>query len=103
MNSNTRARLIGLMIFVIGAGGTGYMWYSVLTEGVYWDKASFLFPFFTFLGLSLIIYPISKEESLAKYGSPQIPWKHIPIGQKILIALGVLAGIVQWAFFSGKI
>lgn len=103
MDSRLKARLIGFMMFAIGAGGTGYLWYSVLTKGVYWEKASFLFPFFAFLGISVILFPFSKEESLALYGTEQIPWKHIPVGQKVLVGLGVLAGIAQWAFFSGKI
>lgn len=94
---------MGAFILTVGVAGTAYNWYSVLTRGAYWQKASFLFPFFACLGLSLLIYPITKAESLAKYGSEQIPWQHIPFGQKALIVLGVLLGALQWAIFSGHL
>ena len=103
MSPNTKVRLIGLLMLVVGLGGAAYNWYSVLTQGLYWKKASFIFPFFACLGLSLILYPLSKAESLAKYGSEQIPWKHIPIGQKFLVLLGVALGALQWALFAGHI
>ncbi len=103
MSPNTKSRLLGLLIFAIGAGGTALNWYSVLVEGRYSEKASFLFPFFACLGLSMMIYPLSKAESLAKYGSEQIPWAHIPMGQKVLILLGVVFGALHWAFFSGHV
>ncbi|QDQ27038.1 hypothetical protein FNU76_12075 [Chitinimonas arctica] len=103
MSPNTKSRLLGLLIFAIGVGGAAYTWYSVLAEGRYAQKASFLLPFFACLGLSLMIYPMSKAESLAKYGSEQIPWEHIPMGQKVLIFLGVVLGALQWSFFSGHL
>ena len=96
-------RLIGLFIFALGIAGTAYNWYMVLVEGHYFQKASFLFPFIICFGLSLLIYPISKAESLAKYGSEQIPWRHIPAGQKALIFLGVVLGAVHWGLFSGRL
>ena len=103
MSPTTKVKLIGLLILGVGVGGTAYNWYSVLSQGVYWQKASFVFPFFACLGLSLMLYPISKAESLAKYGSEQMPWKHMPFGQKTLILLGVVLGALQWALFSGHI
>jgi hypothetical protein len=103
MSPNMKVRLIGLMVLVLGIGGTAYNWYSVLTQSLYWRKASFLFPFFACLGLSLVLYPLSKDESLAKYGSEQIPWEHIPRGQKFLVLLVVVLGALQWALFAGHI
>lgn len=103
MSSTAKSRLIGLLIFAAGLGGTGYSWYSVLTRGVYWQKASFLFPFFACLGLSIVLYPMSKAESRSKYGTEQMPWKYIPFGQKALILLGVVLGALQWAVFSGRL
>jgi hypothetical protein len=103
MSSNMKGRLIGLFILVLSIGGIIYNWHSVLTRGLYWQKASFLFPFFACLGFSLILYPITKAESLAKYGSEQIPWKHIPTAQKLIILLGVVLGALQLALFAGYI
>lgn len=103
MEPKLKAKLLGLLVLGIGVGGTAYNWYTIVTQGIYWKKASFLFPFFACLGLSMILYPLSKAESLAKYGSEQIPWEHIPKGQKLLILLGVVLGAFQWAVFSGLI
>ena len=103
LEPRTKVRLGGLFILAIGLGGIVYNWYTVLTQGVYWQKASFLFPFFACLGLSLIIYPSSKAENLAKYGTEQLKWQHMPTGQKIIIIVGVVLGALQWAFFSGHL
>jgi len=58
-------------------------------------------PFFACLGLALVLYPITKEESVQKYGTPQMPWKHMPLGMKMLVVIGILLGLLQWAFFAG--
>jgi len=103
MSPNTKVRLIGLLLFSIGVGGAAYNWYSVLSNHLYWQKASFLFPLFACLGLSLVLYPMSKADSLAKYGSEQVPWKYIPAGQKLLILVGLMLGALQWALFAGHL
>ena len=46
MSENTKVRLIGLLMAVLGIGGSAYNWYSFITQGLYWQAASFLFPFF---------------------------------------------------------
>ena len=79
------------------------MWHSVLTRGVYWPKASFIFPFFACLGLSVFLNPITKAECVENFGSKNLPWKHMPDVQKILIIVGVVLGAVQVGFFSGKL
>ena len=98
-----KQKLIGLFLLAFGTGMVIFGWYHALVEGVYWKKASFLFPFFAFLGLSIFLYPITKEECLAKYGSEQLGWRHMPVVQKTLIIVGVIAGIVNWALISGYI
>jgi hypothetical protein len=100
---NLNPRFIGIFILIIGIVGNAYNWNAFLNNGYYFVKASILFPFFACLGLSIIIYPMSREERLAKYGSDQIPWKDYPIGQKILIAVGLIIGILQFIFFNGWI
>jgi Zn-dependent protease with chaperone function len=73
MTPHAKCRLLGLIVLIAGVGGSAYIWHSVLTTGIYWPKASFIFPVFACFGLSLIAYPSSKAESLAKYGSEQMP------------------------------
>ena len=103
MNPTVKTRLGGLFILALSAGFVVYGWHTRLTEGTYMPKASFLFPVFAFLGLALLIYPITKAESLAKYGTPQMPWKHLPLGMKILVGVGFLAGALNSALISGKL
>jgi hypothetical protein len=80
-----------------------YNWYCVIALGRYWLTVSFLLPIFACLGLSLMIYPLNKAESLERYGTEQIPWQHIPVGQKLLIVLGVSLAALQSAFLSGHL
>jgi hypothetical protein len=100
MDPKLKARLGGVFIFALGAGFVAYGWHTRLTQGTYMPKASFLFPIFAFLGMALMIFPITKAESLAKYGTAQMPWRHLPLGMKILVGVGFLAGILNWALIS---
>jgi hypothetical protein len=80
-----------------------YLWKKAATEGVYWPKASFFFPFAACLMLGLVITPISREENLKKYGQPQMPLKHMPLAIKISVILGIALGVAQCAHFAGNI
>jgi hypothetical protein len=102
MDSKLKARLGGLFIFALSMGFLVYAWHVRLTEATYMPKANFLFPVFLFLGLALMVYPITKAESLAKYGQEQMPWRHLPLGMKILVGVGFLAGALNWALISGR-
>jgi hypothetical protein len=103
MNQIIKARLLGLLIVLIGLGGIIFNWYSVINRNQYLLKASFLFPIFVFLGISIIIYPTTKEINIAKYGTEQLPLKYYPRGQKILILIGLVGGVLNWALLSGTI
>ena len=106
MSPNTKMRLNGLLVCAVAVAGTAYdwyYWYSVLAQGVYYSKTSFLFPFLACVGLSVLLYPMSTAESLSKYGTEQMPRKPTPFGQKALILLGIVLGGLQSALFSGHI
>ncbi|HNF14896.1 MAG TPA: hypothetical protein PK453_14600 [Leptospiraceae bacterium] len=98
-----KIRLGGLLIMLIGILGNVYNWVQVMNAGQFFEKASILFPFFAFLGLSVIIYPMTKEERLSRFGSDQIPLRGLPRGQKILVGAGLLIGIIQWLWFESMI
>jgi hypothetical protein len=98
-----KQKRIGMVIMFIGLGGIAIIWHSVFTKGIYWPKPSALFPFLACLGLSIYMYPLGKKESLMKYGSAQVPWKHIPKKQKLLLGIGFLLGVLHWALLSGKL
>lgn len=103
MSSKSTQRLIGLFVLVVAASGLVYHWHVVLTKGVYWEKASLAFPFFAFLGIAILFFPMTKEECLAKHGSEQLTWSFMPLQQKILVIAGAIAGLVNWALISGRI
>ena len=100
-NPRIQARLIGLLLMIIGSAGDAYVWHSVLTHGKFSQTVSIFAPFAAFAGLSMIFYPMTKAESLERYGTEQIPWKHIPAPQKIMVVGGLVLGLLQWAAFKG--
>ena len=56
----------GLMMLLIGAGFTGWSWYTALCQGYFYPKASMLFPAVFVLGLGIVIFPGYKEERMAR-------------------------------------
>lgn len=64
--SRSRARLGGLIIAVLGAGGTFWAWHTALGEGRFSLKAALLGPAFLVLGVGLIVFPGYREERLAR-------------------------------------
>jgi hypothetical protein len=75
-----------------------------MVYGMYRPKAAFIFPVFAFLGLALVLFPMSKEECLARYGveKPQ-SWSHLLPMQKALLILGIAAGALNLASISGSL
>ncbi|HMV43704.1 MAG TPA: hypothetical protein PLS71_06795 [Leptospiraceae bacterium] len=98
-----KVRLAGFAIMLIGILGNSYNWYQVLHSGVFFEKACILFPLFAFLGLSIVIYPMSKEDRISRFGTDQIPISAYPFGQKVLVGLGLLIGILQWLWLKGLV
>lgn len=103
MSSKFKQRLIGLFVLLVSAGALVFHWHIALTKGLFWEKTSLAFPFFGFLGIAILLFPITKEECLAKHGSEQLTWSFMPVQQKILVLAGAVAGIVNWALISGRI
>jgi len=56
----------GLFIALLGAGFTGWTWYTAFYEGYFNRKASMIFPAFFVLGLGMIVFPGYKEERIAR-------------------------------------
>jgi len=51
---------------LLGAGFTGWSWYTALYQAYFYRKASMLFPAFFVLGLGIIMLPGYKEERIAR-------------------------------------
>jgi len=104
MSQKLKQRLIGVFLIVTGAGFTVYEWRHVLTSGRYSPKAAFLFPVFAMLGFAVLLFPMSKEEMLAKYGVERpSSLRHYSGSQKILFLLAIAAGAFNWALMSGEL
>jgi hypothetical protein len=83
MISRRKQQLVGLGIALIGAGFTGWTWYTALYYGYFYLKASLLFPASLIIGLALIIFPGYKEERIA-------------IGQDISLLQGIRLITPRW-------
>jgi ABC-type Fe3+-siderophore transport system permease subunit len=90
-----KQRVGGLFMALLGAGFTGWSWYTALYQGYFYRKASMLFPAVFILGLGMIIFPGYKEERIARGEdiSRLQGWKLItPRWWAILIAALVAGG-----------
>jgi ABC-type Fe3+-siderophore transport system permease subunit len=61
-----KQQLGGLAIALLGAGFTAWNWYTAMSKGYFYLKASFIFPAFFVIGLGLLIFPGYKEERIAR-------------------------------------
>jgi hypothetical protein len=101
INSLLGARLMGALIVAIGVGGEFIVASEVRTHGTFHLKGVLIFPFAIGLGISMIFYPMTKALAREKYGKEQMSWAQLPFGQKCLIAAGVAAGFLHWAWLAG--
>lgn len=85
--SKSMARLAGLFIMLVSGATLFYIFTSSLQSI---PQMYVLLPFFFMLGFSLLLYPISKAETLYLYGTTQIPFKHMPLGMKICLGVGII-------------
>jgi ABC-type Fe3+-siderophore transport system permease subunit len=61
-----KQQLGGAFIALLGGGFTAWGWYTALTWGYYYGKASMLAPAFFILGLGMILFRSYKEERIAR-------------------------------------
>jgi hypothetical protein len=101
IKSKLGQRLVGLGLFLVGAGFVGWEWYTAFTEGTYSAKASAFFPAFTVLGLGLILFPIDTDKLKAEHGVEQIQsFRQAPPAWKVLIFAAIAAGLANWFAIS---
>jgi Zn-dependent protease with chaperone function len=104
MKTKLQQRLAGLFILLIGVGFTVYGWSSALQTRRYSPKAAFLFPVFAGLGLALLLFPVSRDELMSKYGVDRPrSLSHYSWGQKIMFLVAFAAGALNCALLSGTI
>jgi uncharacterized membrane protein len=91
-------RLAGLMIALISAGFIAWLWRTALLEGHFYVKASLLFPALFVLGLGMVLFPLYREERIARGEdiSGLKGWELITPRWWIIFAIGMLAAIVNY-------
>jgi hypothetical protein len=92
----------GLLIALLGAGFTGWSWYTAFYEGYFYRKASMIFPAFFVLGLGIILFPGYKEERITQGEDiSQIRgWKLITPRWWAIIVLALVAAGANYILLS---
>ena len=89
--SKSIARLGGLFIMLV-SGATLFYIFTSNAQSV--PRIYVVLPFMFMLGFGLMLYPISKAETLHLYGTTQIPFKHMPLGMKICFGIGIILTVI---------
>jgi hypothetical protein len=101
--SKTGQRWGGVLMMLIGAGGTYWQWQMALKEDSYFIYGA-IAPAFLVIGLMPLLYPMSREQWIAKQQKLLFDKiKDYPFGQKVILVIAILAGLVNWAFISGTL
>lgn len=89
--SKSMARLAGVGIMIVSAA-TLYYIFTSNSQSV--PRIYVVLPFMFMLGFGLMLYPISKAETLHLYGTTQIPFKRMPFGMKICFGIGAVLTVM---------
>jgi drug/metabolite transporter (DMT)-like permease len=97
-----KQRFGGLLMALLGAGFTGWSWYTALYQGYFYRKASMLFPAFLVLGLGMIIFPGYREERIARGEdiSRLQGWRLITPRWWVVLVVALLAGGANYILLS---
>ena len=92
----------GLFMALLGAGFTGWSWYTALYQGYFYPKASMLFPAVFVLGLGIIAFPGYKEERIARGEdiSRLQGWRLITPRWWAILIVALLAGAANYFLLS---
>jgi hypothetical protein len=87
---------------LLGAGFTGWTWYTALYCDYFYGKASMLFPAVFVLGLGLVIFPGYKEERMAR--GEEITrlqgWRLITPRWWAILVVALAAAVANYALLS---
>jgi drug/metabolite transporter (DMT)-like permease len=102
MGPRWKQQVGGLFIALLGAGFTGWSWYTAFYRGYFYPKTSMLFLAFCILGLGMIIFPGYKEERVARGEdiSRLQGWKLITPRWWAILTLALAAGGANYVLLS---
>jgi hypothetical protein len=66
MDSRRKQQVGGCGIALVAACLSGWNWYTVVTRGYFYRRASLFFPAVFILGVALVLFPGYREERLAR-------------------------------------
>ena len=97
-----KQKIGGLVMALLGAGFTGWSWYTALYQGYFYPKAGMLFPAVFVLGLGIIAFPSYKEERTARGEdlSRLQGWRQITPCWWAILIIALLAGGVNYLWLS---
>ena len=104
MTPRPKQRLGGVLIALLGGGGTFWTWRTALSEAHFSLKASLIFPAFLVLGLGLICFPGYREERLAR-GEDLTGVQGLKLLTPrwwVILAVALLAGATNFLLLSGR-
>lgn len=93
MNSVRLQRWGGAALLLLGLGFTLWQWFGSSGSGRSSLEAAFAMPFFGVMGVSMLLFPVSRRSLLERFGvdRPQ-SLSHYTWEQKGLLVLAVLGG-----------
>ncbi len=99
-----KQQLGGLLIALVGGGGTAWMWNTAVREGYFYPKASMLLPAFCVLGLGLMLFPGYKEERTARGEdiTGLTGMRLITPRWWVILTLALAAGVTNYAIMSSQ-
>jgi hypothetical protein len=107
MPSRRVQRCGGAFFIVLGPLLTTCYWQAARRGDELGGEGSAVFPVAAVMGIALLLFPIDKEELLAKHGvnRPQ-GFRHYPLSWKVLSVIAIAAGILNFLaleYYSGKV
>ncbi len=97
-----KQQVAGLVMAVIGAGFTGWSWYTALNMRYFYGKVSMFFPAVFVLGIGIIVFPSYREERKARGEdiSRLQGWKLITLRWWAIIAIALVAAGANFILLS---
>lgn len=96
-------KIAGIVIFAVGAAVTAYGWYTLTSEGYYYPKLSFIFPFVAVAGIATAVFAKELLEAQSASEDGKVGLKQLPMKVKIGYGIGALVGGLNLALISGTI
>jgi ABC-type Fe3+-siderophore transport system permease subunit len=104
MDARRKQQVGGCGLAIVAACFTGWNWYTVVTRGYFYRRASLFFPAVLILGIALVLFPGYKEERLARGEdiSSLRGWKLITARWWAILAVALAAAGANMALLASR-